>query len=615
MIINPSFEDPEGEWLTLPGGNQQPTGWLLEWDPVGTLMKAPSAGAGDAVQVVNCVPECVHKLSRQLPADEQLGGKDALILDGNATYKIFGPDSFRVTLKQTISNNKRIKYAITVPVQVHGHLDENGVPWNIDTGAAYWRLIIDGEGYPWLTFNNEFQDREWCEVYLAEIPIEGHIDVAIEFECHTLGGVSFFIDNVRDSVQDYVPVEPECSKPRDGWTHRVSVLVREDAPMDVWLAACEWAGHPDRKHDVTQSWDHAFYGPGLEEVEIILWYDKPNAFDYDEVMVWGTDYYEDVNWSLMAVDDYDPDPEPPPIDPPPVDPPPGFTPINYVPTGCKTSFHGIGDDGITSFQQALMERGASLPTAKAVQDIGWLEHIKLTDDQTRTVARFIDDGQGSGSLEGFDSTKDYTWQAEKRMYELMPLWSQHRGYVDFWEIVNEQDPVGAEGHTKIALYFIRAMEIAELWGYKLAIFSYSMGVPEPHEWDAIAQTGVFERAAQGGHAISLHEYGEWPRDQISLLTRYRYVYENHILPRGLDIPLFITEAGAHGFDPSEYTDAQMIEQMIAYDREVAKDPYVAGVHLFTVGGFGSWPQYRDRWVELYPQFVDYAVSVKDRANG
>ena len=95
---NPSFEDG---WDTLPSGNQEPHYWTLQLWVDGSQLHAPKAGDGDTRQVAECYPECVHKPSRLLPADEQLGGDDALILDGEHVYKIFGNSSFRATLTQT----------------------------------------------------------------------------------------------------------------------------------------------------------------------------------------------------------------------------------------------------------------------------------------------------------------------------------------------------------------------------------------------------------------------------------------------------------------------------------------------------------------------------------
>ena len=64
--------------------NQEPEGWHLEWLDPGDLLYDDNNSAK-----AEGVPECVHKLSKQLPEHERLGQPGALILDGDATYKIF----------------------------------------------------------------------------------------------------------------------------------------------------------------------------------------------------------------------------------------------------------------------------------------------------------------------------------------------------------------------------------------------------------------------------------------------------------------------------------------------------------------------------------------------
>ncbi len=55
------------------------------------------------VGVVSGVAEMIHKLSHQLPPDEQLGGPKALILDGSAVYKMFHRGAaFGSQLTQTV---------------------------------------------------------------------------------------------------------------------------------------------------------------------------------------------------------------------------------------------------------------------------------------------------------------------------------------------------------------------------------------------------------------------------------------------------------------------------------------------------------------------------------
>ena len=157
------------------------------------------------------------------------------------------------------------------------------------------------------------------------------------------------------------------------------------------------------------------------------------------------------------------------------------------------------------------------------------------------------------------------------------------------------------------------MRIANNNGYKLSIFSYSMGVPEPHEWDAIADTGVLQMAEAGGHSISLHEYGVMPTDIGSLLGRYE-VLTDILKAYRLDIPIYITEWAPDAWTLKPFTDDALMAQVAAYDALVAQNPYIAGIHTFTVGGFGSWPQFDQRWVKLYPRFTQYFDSVKGRVN-
>ena len=604
-LQNPSFEDEH--WLTLPGGNQSPSGWELSWALPGEPLQAPWAGNGDTRQVAECEPECVHKLSHLLPEDEQLGGEDALIRAGDAVYKVFGNSSFRVVLKQQVDVPAGTKCNIIVPVNVHGHYNpDTGELYNVDTGAGYWRVITNGYPHPWNTFNRDFEDRTWLEDGYSFTALYGIAEVAIEFECHTPGGLDFFCDNVQFTSDAPQPVECR-GNPREQYA-RVYNLLPQTATEEQFIYVAR-AVYPELQ-TIGFSADDAGIGD-LNYRHINVWWFSPFDWYKEDIDAFYEDYYPGVEVEHVIAYDEGGDPTP---EPPPIDPPPGFTPINYVPTGCKLNFHGVGDDGQTDIQTHIMARGASMATAKAVQDIGWLSIIKAQDRRTQTVGRFIDNGKGGPSLEGFDSTRDPIAQAQARMIALAPLCEPHRNYVDFWEIINEQDPEGATGHVKLCEFLIEAMHIAEFGNYKLALFSYSMGVPEPHEWDAIAETGIFERAAQGGHAISLHEYGVWPTDQVSLLCRYRYVYEKHILPRGLNIPLFITEYAPDAWTLSAFTDAQLMEQLRVYDAELAKDPYVAGGHVFTVGGFGSWPQFRNRWVQLYGLYEDYVVSVRNRAN-
>ena len=179
------------------------------------------------------------------------------------------------------------------------------------------------------------------------------------------------------------------------------------------------------------------------------------------------------------------------------------------------------------------------------------------------------------------------------------------------------------------------MDIAEANGYKLALFSYSMGVPEIYEWQAIAETGVFARAQQGGHILSLHEYswfespmdalwgeplpqypGQDPNDPAlpryadrGIVTgRYRHLYRDILIPRGEVIPLAITEANLMIYDRAT-RDPIFLEEMAWYDDRLREDDYVLGMAIFTLGGGSGWDTFD--YSQFLPALADRVIALKD----
>jgi hypothetical protein len=185
-----------------------------------------------------------------------------------------------------------------------------------------------------------------------------------------------------------------------------------------------------------------------------------------------------------------------------------------------------------------------------------------------------------------------------------------------------------DGHRWLGEFYIECMEIADQNGYKLALFSYSVGVPEWEEWEAIVETGVFQRAKEGGHILSLHEYN-WPNidrgwgaplpgrpaglDRGVLTGRYRHLYEDFLIPRNQVVPLVVTEAGydpsifGQGFD-ADWQD-RYVSEMAWYDDKMREDDYVIGCALFTLGGINQWQDWD--FAEVLPELKDYIVSLKD----
>jgi len=212
----------------------------------------------------------------------------------------------------------------------------------------------------------------------------------------------------------------------------------------------------------------------------------------------------------------------------------------------------------------------------------------------------------------------------------MPHWTYEKDVVGYWEVLNENDPPSIDGHAWLAQFYIEAMNIAEDNGYRLALFSYSAGVPELEEWEAIVDTGVFARAQEGEHILALHEYN-WPTmdylwgvpfaghptypDRGLLAGRYRYLYENLLIPNDQVIPLAITECGLDPVlrQPGQTTkqrQERFVDEMIWYDTHLCEDDYVIRAAMFTIGGGGTqWSSYD--YTELLPDFHDSIVSLKD----
>jgi len=618
LLQNGSFEL---DWtdIPIPGTgtiNQEPDGWEVEWlEPGDPLLSSVDYGGPDDEPhylTAKTIPECVHKLNDQLPPDEQSGGVDAIVLDGDTAYKVFSSvNPFGAYMAQLVTGldpGRRI--VLEVPVRVHHHGD--GSP-----GAAVWRCCLNNQTGPWLTFKEDFDDRAYMTFGMdSVVDADGCAFVAIDLESRALAGIDFFVDDVRLRYLDNDPEEPgspppsECrGAPREQYVRVVNVVpawVEPDRYLDI--AEIVWERS---RETVTGSYDDAGIGD-LDDKTAVLW-DIP-ADEHGEYLAFFDDHYPGV-WVIFDGDfsttppEPDPDPEPP--DPAPLPPDPTWKPHNYVPRGTKLGFHAAGDGGQTGDVFApLTPIGAQPPTAKVIVSLGAARDIKAIDPSVVTIGRMID-MPGFGNVEGFDYGGDVKAQVGWHMTAIVDAFGPHCPYYDYIEILNEQKPPTPEAHVKLAEFFKHCMAIIESWGWssRLALFSHSVGTPEPADWDAIADTGVFEMAAAGGHCISLHEYNL--NTTGGCLYRYRDLYERIILPKHLDIPLYITE---YNVDVADAGNADlMFANWTAYDAELARDPYVAGVHIYSTGEVNS--RYRPTIYSLWDRYRAYAIAVKERVNG
>jgi hypothetical protein len=194
MLKNGSFEEP---WTDLPPEpgyliNQQPAGWSLSWVPQGEMLYDSQDRSGG-------VPECVHKLSTQLPPDEQLGAANALILHGSVTYKIFHFGApFGAELRQTVRGlQPGSTGTLKVPMLavLYGEQDEYGVETGVWVDTVGSTRTDDWAGQ-WVT-GRKMGDRRW---YTHEVnfmvPASGSVTVIIRMKGKWPRAKDFFLDNI-----------------------------------------------------------------------------------------------------------------------------------------------------------------------------------------------------------------------------------------------------------------------------------------------------------------------------------------------------------------------------------------------------------------------------------
>lgn len=276
-------------------------------------------------------------------------------------------------------------------------------------------------------------------------------------------------------------------------------------------------------------------------------------------------------------------------------------------------------------------RRAQPAVIKGVDDFGYLADVERISPNTIIIARRNENNQDySGNPE--EAARRFV-QSQLRQYQLNPA-------VDFWEGWNEPDP----GLDRMAWYARfeqeRVRELAR-HGFRAAIGGFATGVPEMDEFALFIP--AIETAMQYGGILTLHEYSApvmthgygsalpgypYHDDRGALTFRYRWFYEELLIPRGLAIPLVISEAGIDGIlgnrpgpagkgwdDFQSYAVAQgwgntgveaFINQLAWYDAGVRQDNYVLGFTVFTAGPIGEWQNYDIG--PILPNMADYVRS-------
>jgi hypothetical protein len=248
---------------------------------------------------------------------------------------------------------------------------------------------------------------------------------------------------------------------------------------------------------------------------------------------------------------------------------------------------------------------------KGVDDLGWLEEVKAVSPSTVTIGRL---SAGQANMEG-----DPIQVARAFVATNLEQYKRHPG-VDYWEGYNE--PVVHGRMAWFATFEAERTRLMAEQGLRTAVGAFSTGVPEWDEMEAFLPAIAAAKQYKG--IFTLHEY-DAPTMERSvgmalpgrpsyanrgvLTLRYRWWYEDFLKPRGLVVPLAITEAGVDGAvgnrpgpkglgwqDFTGYwaqnglgTDSirTYLNQLQWYDKQLQQDDYVIGFTVFTAGAMND----------------------------
>lgn len=206
MLVNGNFSNTPWRDIVIAEINliiQEPKGWQLSWLRPGEPLY------DDEHNMARGVPECVHKLSTQLPPNEQLGAPNALILAGDKTYKMFSATApFGASLAQTVTGLKPGTQAVlTVPVQVHLHGETD--PFGAESGV--W---VNGVG-GWVN-GFDMGDRRWHKHRVEfTVPQDGQAEIVVRVKSKWSKPKDFFVDGVTLQAETAVAPPPPDDEDED----------------------------------------------------------------------------------------------------------------------------------------------------------------------------------------------------------------------------------------------------------------------------------------------------------------------------------------------------------------------------------------------------------------
>lgn len=207
---------------------------------------------------------------------------------------------------------------------------------------------------------------------------------------------------------------------------------------------------------------------------------------------------------------------------------------------------------------------------------------------------------------------------------------QRRQYIDGWEAYNEPVAANADEMRRLGEFEAERTRLLAERGLRSVVGNFGTGQPALELWEQFLPAVQAVKDHDGW--LGLHEYsaptiyflttradqgrypGVGPGDTGWLTLRYRQVYNQLLNPRGLTVPLIMTECGVDGLvtnrpgplDAKGWQDFKQywaengygmwgpgayVEQLVWYDEAMRQNDYVVGGCIYVLAGSQGWESY------------------------
>mmetsp|Transcript_8283 Transcript_8283/g.12591 ORF Transcript_8283/g.12591 Transcript_8283/m.12591 type:complete len:308 (+) Transcript_8283:3-926(+) len=202
--------------------------------------------------------------------------------------------------------------------------------------------------------------------------------------------------------------------------------------------------------------------------------------------------------------------------------------------------------------------------------------------------------------------------------------------IDYWEGYNEPSVGSQQDLSWLSQFEIARINILASNGRNASLFNFAVGTPdETNPTLMAAMIPAIQHGLKNGAILGLHEYSApFMNNTYSgsdcggsgwLTGRYRKLYNQFLLPKGLNIPLVISETGidcgtcavskqcscSGGWLSLNYSPSQYFTMLEWYDRVLRCDTYVIGCTIFQLD-IPNWASFDI--TQIVPNLIGYLQS-------